>query len=109
MCENFFNTIDHMDYHPSKHVTPNLKPSKSINHCRTGKRACSSCKARQCFDLSTDEMKYLPKLKVALMNVYWKLCHNIIKTPHRVTSKGLKDIPTPTVGDPTLDKNDLVF
>ena len=67
--------------------TPNPQSSKSSNLHRPRRRACSSCRVRQYSDLSTDEMKYLSKLKVALQKVNWKLCHNIIKTHHRATLK----------------------
>ena len=59
---------------------------------------------RQYLDLSTDEIKYLTKLKVALMKVNWKLYHNITKYRHRVTSKGIGRPPLPIVGDPILDE-----
>ena len=65
VCECFFNAINHMDYHPSKHATSNPQSSKSTNHQRSRRSTCLSCKVRQYFDLSTDEMKYLCKLKVA--------------------------------------------
>ena len=86
VCKHFFNTIDHMDYHPSKHVTPNPQSSKSTNCCWSRRRVYSSCKVRQYVDLSTDEMKYLTKLKVALQKVNWKLHHNITKTHNRAQS-----------------------
>ena len=42
--EHFFNAIDLLDYHPSKHVTPNPQSSKSTNYHRSRRRVCSSCK-----------------------------------------------------------------
>ena len=82
-----------MDYHPSKDVTPNPQSSKSINCHRSRRGVCSSCEVRQSFDLRTDEIKYLNKLKVASQKFNWKLCHNIKKTHNRVTSKGIGKSP----------------
>ena len=79
VCGCFFNAIYHMEYHPSQHVTPNLQSSKFIKYQKTRRRACLSCKVRQYSELSTDEMKYLSKLKIALQKDSWKLHHNIIK------------------------------
>ena len=98
-----------MDYHSSKHVTPNPYSSKTINHNRIRRRACSSCKARQFFDLSTNEMKYLTKFKAALIKVNWKLCHKIQTLISGLHEKGLGDLPTLIIGDPILDKKYLVF
>ena len=98
-----------MDYHPSKHVTPNPQSSKPTKYDRTRRRACSSCKMRQYFDLSTDEIKYLTKLKVALMKVNWKLHHNITKNHHRVTSKGIGKPPHSNRRRPHSRQNSLVF
>ena len=85
---NVFSAIDHMNCHPSKHVSPNPLSSKSTNHQRSRRRACSSCKVRQYFDFSTDEMIYLSKLKVALQKVNQKLCHKTMTTHHKITSNG---------------------
>ena len=87
VCKHFFNAIDHMDYYPSKHVTPNPQSSNCINCWGSRRRACSSCKARQYFDLSTDEIKYLCKVNVALQKVNKKPCHNVTKTHQMVNLK----------------------
>ena len=76
-----------MDYHPSKHVNPNSQFTTSTNHPRSRRRACSSCKARQYFDLSNDERQYLVKLKASLLNINWKLYHNVTKTYYEAASK----------------------
>ena len=98
-----------MGYHPSKHVTPNRQSSKSNNHHRPRTRAFSSSKVTQYFDLSTDERKYLTKLKAALQKVNWKLCHNITKLIIGLPQKGLENLPPLIIGDPILDKKDSVF
>ena len=79
-----------MDYHPSMLVDPNPQSSKSGDHQRSKRRACPSCKMKQYFDLSADEIENLSKLKVALQQVNRKLHHNITKTHPRVTSNRLK-------------------
>ena len=82
-----------MDCHPSKHITPSPQSSKSTNCQRSRRIACLSCMMRQYFDLSTDDMKYLSKLKAHLHKVNWKLCCNITKIHHWVTSKGIGKPP----------------
>ena len=72
------------------HLGLNLQSSESTNHQRSRRRACPSCKTRQYFDLSADEIEYLSKLKVVLETVNRKLHHNIMKTHPSVTSKRVK-------------------
>ena len=94
VCEHFFNATDHMDNHPSKHVDPNPQSSKFTNCWRSRRRACSSCKMRQYFDLSSDEIEYLSKLKVALWRVNRKLHHSITKLIPGLPQKGSRSCLT---------------
>ena len=51
-------------------------------------------------------MKYLTKLKVALMKINWKLCiisQNLITG---LLQQGLGDLLMPITGNPIPDKND---
>ena len=75
-----------------------------------GEELILSCRMRQYFDLSTDEMKYLSKLEVASQKVNWKLCCNITKTHHTVTlRKRLQSLLMPLIEDPILSKTVSVF
>ena len=72
----FLCAIDHMDYHPSVHVKSDPKAFHTTNHRRSKRETYHFCTIRQYFNLSTDEINYLCKLKVVLKRVKRKLHHN---------------------------------